>query len=287
VIMWDCADINFVIPCRMQSYLGGGMTSDDRLNTLFESRNRNGAGVDSLFLDSGAQRGRASVPASYDKPPPGFSSELFSGTEGLSSSIPRHFNASSSSRLGLLDRQSIGENLTRSQSAAPSLDGRLSMGLPPGLASRGTPLVSNRSGGDSYLESASDHSRILQLGQRRPASTGVIGHNQSSSSAVLNSLGLGSSSGAVRPAAKTLMDLIQEDDFPPESPSGGAAYGTNYPRGEIFLERPRTTSPLSQQTRDQYLYDEPGARDGPGGLTEALDRLQINQGDAYAVPVSD
>ena len=51
---------------------------------------------------------------------------------------------------------------------------------------------------------------------RRKASTGVIGDNQIlSSSAVLNSLGLGTdiSSKTVRysPSTTTLMDLIQED----------------------------------------------------------------------------
>jgi hypothetical protein len=261
------------------------MNGDEKLNTLYESRSRGGDGTNSLFLDASNQRGRASVPASYDKPPPGFSADLFSGGDGLSSSIPsRHFTIGSSSHLGSLDRQAIGENLVRSHSAAPSLDGRLSMGPPPGLSNRETPLVSNRSGGDAYLESALDKSHILRLGQRRPASTGVIGEHQSSSSAGLNSLGLGSRSGAVRPAAKTLMDLIQED-CPPESP----VYGLNYPREDIYLERPRTTSPLSQQTRDYYQYhghDEPLGRDGTGGLTEALNRFQIGPGDAYNAPVS-
>jgi hypothetical protein len=262
------------------------MNGDEKLNTLYESRNRGGDGMNSLFLDASNQRGRASVPASYDKPPPGFSEDLFSGTDGLSSSIPRHFIVGSSSHLGSLDRQAIGENLVRSHSAAPSLDGRLSMGLPPGLANRETPLVSNRSGGDSYLESAHNNHHVLQQGQRRPASTGVIGEHQSSSSAVLNSLGLGSTgrSGAVRPAAKTLMDLIQED-FPPEAPM----YGLNYPREDMYLERPRTTSPLSQQSREHYQYhgrDEKLGRDGTGGLTEALNRFQIGPGDAYNARVS-
>lgn len=187
----------------------------------------------------------------------------------------------------VFDRRSVGENLIRSHSAAPSLDGQLSMGPPPGLANSETPLVSNRTAGDSYLEPAMDSSRILQLGQRRPASTGVIGGSPSTSSSVLSSLGLGSlsngSGGAVRPAAKTLMDLIQED-FPPESPLENNAYASPYPSDEIYLERPRTTSPLSLHTRE-YMYDEPAGNRG-SGLTEALDRLRINHNDEYRPTVS-
>ena len=256
------------------------------MNTLYETRNRSGQHGNSLFLDSGNLPGRSDVAAYNEKAPPGFSSGLFSGDERLKSTVPGHFEVGGGSRLGALERQTIGENLIRSHSAAPSFDGTLSLGPPPGLGSRETPLTSNRSR-DSYLESNVDHTR-LQLGQRRPASTGVIGDNQSSSSAVLNSLGLGTSSGAVRPAAKTLMDLIQED-FPPESPLYADSFAANNPREPAYLERPRTTSPSAQQ-RENYLYgDHNGAagRDGTNGLTEALDRFQINQPDAYNVAVSD
>lgn len=194
------------------------------------------------------------------------------------------------SRLGsmdMMDRRSIGENLIRSHSAAPSFDGRLSMGPPPGLANSETPLVSNQTARDSYLEPAMDTSRILQLGQRRPASTGVIGGTQNSSSDVLRSLGLGplgsASGGAVRPAAKTLMDLIQED-FPPESPGDLNRYSA-YPRDEIYVERPRTTSPLSLQTRD-YMYDDHSGGRNNSGLSDALDRLRIDQRDEYRPTVS-
>ena len=184
---------------------------------------------------------------------------------------------------GSIDRKAIGDNLIRSHSAAPSLDGRLSVGPPPGLANSDTPLASNRS---DYLQPALSSSRIRQLGQRRPASTGIIGDSGGPSSAVLSSLGLGgSSNGAVRPAAKTLMDLIQED-FPPESPLYNDPYTPNTPResNNIYLERPRTTSPLSQQSREQFFYSSNADRGG-GGLTEALDRLQI-QGDPYNRKVS-
>jgi len=77
------------------------------------------------------------------------------------------------------------------------------------------------------------------------------------------------------------MDLIQED-FPPESPLDHDAYTSNYPRDEIYLERPRTTSPLSLHTRD-YMYDEPGSR-MDSGLSDAMDRLRINQNDEFRQP---
>ena len=216
----------------LKSFLGAGFDSDDHQQHGTLYTDNNDKNNHSIFLDQ--------------KAPPGFASNDFiSSTQNsydpLSSSIQRHFPDSSSGGgggglTGSFDRQTIGENLIRSRSAAPSFDGGFSMEPPPGLSRRETPLASNRSttstiGNDSYLESSMDRSHILQLGQRRPASTGVIGGNQSSSSsAVLHSLGLGGSggggSGAVRPAAKTLMDLIQED-FPPESPvDAGDLYGT-------------------------------------------------------------
>jgi hypothetical protein len=146
-----------------------------------------------------------------------------------------------------------------------------------------------------------DRSHILQLGQRRPASTGVIGGIQSSSSAVLHSLGLGGN-GAVRPAAKTLMDLIQED-FPPESPlDAGDLYGTDFQRDQAFaMERPRTTSPLSSQYNsmrggDQYIVygrgsggrfdDQHGMEFGGGDndILDSLDQLHLGIGDSSYPP---
>jgi hypothetical protein len=201
------------------------------------------------------------------------------------------------------DRQTIGDSLVRPHSATPSFDSSLSVGLPPGLSSRQeTPPLSNRSSGGgrrgSYKSSTAtdmisgsdmyhledntfeDRSQILQLGQRRSASTGVIGdiHRQGGSSSVLHSLGLGAGI-AVRPAAKTLMDLIQED-YPKEPygehtssiarhHGGGLLYDTtasgeavttstvfqNQRDAAYALERPRTTSPLSSQyMREDYDY---------------------------------
>jgi len=71
------------------------------------------------------------------------------------------------------------------------------------------------------------------------------------------------------------MDLIQED-FPPESPIDSAGF-----RDEIFVERPRTTSPLSFQTRE-YRYEElENDRRGSGGLSASFDRLQVDHFDEY------
>jgi hypothetical protein len=74
-----------------------------------------------------------------------------------------------------------------------------------------------------------------------------------------------------------LMDLIQED-FPPE-PSPIEIHGF---RDEIYVERPRTTSPLSLQTRD-FRYEEAEDRreNGRGGLSEPFDRFAIHPHDAY------
>jgi hypothetical protein len=257
------------------------MTPNDRgadFNSLFEDRNRSGVG--GLFLDLDAKRGGGGA-SSLENAPPGFSSSNF-----LSSSVPRHSEFPASRYDSNLDRASIGENIIRSQSAAPSFERGLSdrLGLgPPGF--RETPSVSNRTGGGGDLsflsESDEDRSQNLHIGQRRAASTGVIGHGQSSSSAVLNSLGLGG--GAVRPAAKTLMDLIQED-FPPE---GGDVYGDSFSPGNSCNDRPRTTSPLSQQTRE-YMYQqrdneifgrdfgssESGSR---SDVSQEVDRFQLQQ----------
>jgi hypothetical protein len=74
------------------------------------------------------------------------------------------------------------DGLIRSQSAAPTMHGdRSKLGPPPGLN-----LVSSHS--DS----------LIYQHQQRPASAGSVSRNSTS---------------ALRPAAKTLMDLIQED-FP-------------------------------------------------------------------------
>lgn len=191
--------------------------------------------------------------------------------------------------------------MVRPRSANPSFDNRNSIGLPPGFTSRQeTPTHSNQSGAvigtNAYLEDPyMDRSQILQLGQRRPASTGVIGDNQSSSS-ILDSLGLGpgASGKAVRPAAKTLMDLIQED-YPPENNTIGsrALYDSSTPVFQSHhasgpLERPRTTSPLSFQHQMRGGHDYHGGRFDRdlGGIHRPRDPSIINSGANLSDPMS-
>lgn len=198
--------------------------------------------------------------------------QAYAGNHPLSSS-PSISNAQSMNRGGQASRshnrqQSIGESLVRPHSATPSFDTRVSIGLPPGFTNRQeTPTHSNKSsaaiGNDNYRDDFFvDRSQILQFGQQRPASTGVIGDSQRSSSSVLNSLGLGPgpSIKAVRPAAKTLMDLIREDiPREPQAINPDTLYANSTPVFQkdpvsYALEpRPRTTSPLSSQyMREEY-----------------------------------
>ena len=142
-----------------------------------------------------------------------------------------------------------------------------------------------------------DKLQILHNGQQRPASTGVIGDSQSSSS-VLQSLGLGiggASSKAVRPAAKTLMDLIQEDYAPERNSIGSSAlYDNSTPvfqsqLASRALERPRTTSPLSSQhhMRGGHDYHEDCFGGDLGGDQRSMDTSRImNGGTNISDPMS-
>ena len=112
-----------------------------------------------------------------------------------------------------IDRRLLGE--FRSQSAAPSLQ---SLGPPPGLE-KADRLRPQNAIADSYLDS--DDSNLLMLGQRRAASTGVLGNPRPQKASQSVRFGaMEGGSGAVRPAAKTLMDLIKED-FEADSPDRG------------------------------------------------------------------
>jgi hypothetical protein len=242
------------------------MAANDKLNPFFDNQKRGPS--DSLILDANNSKGKDSISTSLDQ------------TLGFSSAFPsridNHYNTS---RFGSSDdtRQIIGRDLIRSHSATPTLDGTLSRVSLPGLENSETPVLSNATT-DSYLES--DRSR-LQLGQRRPASTGVIGGSQSSSSSILQSLG--SHNDAVRPAAKTLMDLIQED-FPPEPPSD-ACQNDYSPRVDIYQDRPRTTSPLLQQSRD-HSFIRNGQYVVRDGRDDSTDRFHISKSDQYNAMVS-
>eukprot|EP00980_Cylindrotheca_fusiformis_P029583 scaffold23539_cov137-Cylindrotheca_fusiformis.AAC.8 len=231
------------------SFIGSRMARGDDFDRLFDDR---GGSARSLFLDAEAAKGRGR-------------STMDRSLSGLSPDF--------SSRGGSLDQFYIGESITRSRSAAPSFDGGMTLGPPPGLENRQTPLASNLSR-DSYLDR--DQSRLFHLGQRRPASTGVIGSE---------SLGLGSTNGgAVRPAAKTLMDLIQED-FPPELNLG--SFQSDYPR-ETYMERTRPSSPMPPQLRLQPTTPSEGAMGSSRNddLSRSFDRFRISQMNEYGNMVS-
>jgi len=191
-----------------------------------------------------------------------------------------------------------GQHIPRSQSAAPLLlRESKSLGPPPGYGMN----MSNANGDQSHMNA----------GLQRSASTGVIGGHQSSSSSVLRSLGLdsdGSDLGAVRPAPKTLMDLIQEDF--PSSPSpmyNPEQQDDSYPDEYSSHSRPRTASPpshynrvdnrryeLEQQERmnrmenERYRMEQQeraayGQHDALGEITHSMDRMRVNARDGYAV----
>lgn len=188
------------------------------------------------------------------------------------------------------------QHMPRSHSAAPLLRESKSLGPPPGYAMNGmNPNIQ------------------MNVGMQRSSSTGVIGAQQKSSSSVLHSLGLdsdGSELGAVKPAPKTLMDLIQEDFPTSPSPVYNEEQDGSYRSEYSSHSRPRTASPPSQYNRaDNRSYEfeqqqqqqrvarmEDGRygmeqhervtysqRDTVGDMTHSMDRMRINTRDGYAV----
>lgn len=185
--------------------------------------------------------------------------------------------------------------MPRSHSAAPTLRESKSLGPPPGYEMNRT--------------NASDVHNAT-AGLQRSASTGVIGGRQKTSSSVLRSLMLDSEGdepglGAVRPAPKTLMDLIQEDF--PTSPS--PIYSAQQ-RESTYHERPRTASPPSHYNRSgnsRYEMEQQGRltqranshygmenleqvryghRDEIGNYTHSMDRTSMNTSEAYGVSIA-
>ena len=117
----------------------------------------------------------------FDKPPPpGFGGKTFPIETSLTSALSASAK-DPGTYLGSHERRLIGECLYRSQSAAPSYDAQLTTVPTPGLAHSNTPLASNTSHPhiqDAHLRSLTDKPSIQELGQRRSASTGVIGEQQ-------------------------------------------------------------------------------------------------------------
>lgn len=262
----------------LQARYDGGLDFGDKWDSSFDSYERN-TRSDSLFSDPGTHNVISKPLAS---PPPGFA---HAAHRGSNSYLSHDFGNANIPPLDSIDHRTIGESMVRSHSAAPSLDARLPF-EPPGLATSETPQMSNRGPGESYLGPSIDRASILQVGQRRPASTGVIGASQNLSPSVLASLGLSPGNpGAVRPSAKSLMDLIQED-FPPDSPFDARQFGSQYsPRSDFMVERPRTTSPPSQNTRD-FMYDNSIPRGDIRGLDGTLDHRFNGSFDGFGAQVS-
>ncbi|CAJ1960973.1 unnamed protein product [Cylindrotheca closterium] len=190
-----------------------------------------------------------------------------------------------------VDRRFLGE--FRSQSAAPSLQ---SLGPPPGLE-RESDRVGTFS--DSYL--GSDESHMLLLGQRRAASTGVLGNKPPKSAHVRFGSVEGGGAvrpGAVRPSAKTLMDLIKED-VDSESPNsrGGYQDDYNHRNGDFREDRQQQRSQMYNQFPDgddpyrngdsrgysngDSRYPEPRnglMSNGPGNFEDPMDHVSMRRG---------
>jgi hypothetical protein len=202
-------------------------------------------------------------------------------------------------------------SMSRSHSAAPSFlqQGR-GVGPPPGLSGdRGNGMGGHHSR-DMGAHNTIDHYGLTrqQAGLRRPASAGLI-NEEHDTSTVLASLGLESSisgAGAVRPAPKTLMDLIKEDTPPP--PRNGQtndfanynAAGLGITRSQTagpsfyddrsgYGDRARTASPLSSHLDSLDRFDrndnfkqrpEPMRYQSEqmGGLTQQMDHMQVGPG---------
>eukprot|EP00547_Thalassionema_nitzschioides_P001271 CAMPEP_0194217010 /NCGR_PEP_ID=MMETSP0156-20130528/20144_1 /TAXON_ID=33649 /ORGANISM="Thalassionema nitzschioides, Strain L26-B" /LENGTH=944 /DNA_ID=CAMNT_0038945919 /DNA_START=131 /DNA_END=2965 /DNA_ORIENTATION=+ len=242
-------------------------STEMRLKSLDDERN-DGRNVQQLlnsnnsnagFFPSGMGRQSAALSSSTGVP----ASSVLGGLEETSgpsgASYPGSFlsDALLSSGLSKESLQHSTPAMVRSQSAAPNLLNR-SSGIarvvpPPGLG--------NISNSNHQRDSDRDNYNIGSQ-QQRPASTGLIGENSDRSSSMLSSLGIDSfgtnAVGTVRPAPKTLMDLIQENTSPVsnhinnESFGGHGNFGTTrsqqtaapaFAHEDISHERSRTASP--------------------------------------------
>lgn len=210
------------------------------------------------------------------------------------------------------------KTMSRSQSAAPTFlqpqqqqQSRANVGPPPGLSVHRSNSIGGGGGGNSMRQQhREDHYGRQQAGLRRPASAGLINEEHDASSSVLASLGLESSS-AVRPAPKTLMDLIKEDTPPPGARHHDDFYGNTNAAAALGITRSqtagpafyesgygdRTTSPLSSRLDSLERFERNAQQQAPsmryqqadqqmGGLSHQMDRMQVGgrQQQQYAVP---
>lgn len=262
-------------------------TASNNWSYPFDSSTSGESTMHSLFPESTMSKGRADVPHSYESSPRGFPSSFSTGpSKAISPSFSGGHNTpfGSIAPFDSIDRFAVRDNGSRSHLAAPALEGHFSMGGPPGLHHADALSGSTHTSGNQYLDQAMDNSRIFQLEQKRSTSAGAVLGSQDASSNMFSSLGISSDdNAAARPASMTFMDLFQ-DDFPPESTRSANGYGGSTPRDNIYMDRPGTTSPLSQHARE-FVYDEMTApRDDP--LSGSFERLRINQGDRYGSQAS-
>ena len=145
-----------------------------------------------------------------------------------------------------------------------------SSSVPPGL---GLFTSDNNSSNESNGVSSPVHQSlyeqfdIMQIGSRRPASTGVIGQNSrtSISPSVMESLGLIPTSDVLKTGRKqkAIMDLIQED-FPktpsPEYPTDNLSSDGNFPSQNGFHQ---TTSTSSQPVTSTATTSSTSAKAAP------------------------
>jgi hypothetical protein len=159
----------------------------------------------------------------------------------------------------------------------------------------------------SLFGNAPTPNNIMEIGQRRAASTGILGEYDSDAYSVLSSLGREfdhGGSGAVRPAPKTLMDLIQED-IPNDHSVSRPHTAAPYPEREAVMyserentsygyqrntHRSRSASPPYQsnimdvvpqgyhqvQRRDMDPYQPHD--DNMGGLSHQMETLHVGRG---------
>ena len=264
--------------------------------------------------------GRATAPLSYARVSTSLSDALLSSGLSGGQSTSRATAARSTS-LGFghdVDQHSHSDtkpytdesHFVRSRSAAPSfLNDTSRVGPPPGLSptggsSRGTGHLLEMNSGDQY----GGGDPYSQIGMRRATSAGPSLSDRDSSSSVLASLGLVSNDGgggAVRPAPKTLMDLIKEDSPPPYNhkepfpgyntnnmdhlapPTRPQPEGTFYDRRDFgYGERATTASPRDgEHPQSDGYHHQPVSRgyqsavpQGIGGISQKMERLQVGPG---------
>ena len=299
---------------------------------MFTESGRDSAPLQSSsYVFSGAledNTGRSTAPLSYATRGSSLSDALLSS--GLSGGqSPSRATTARSTSLGFghhVDQHSHSDtkptadesHFVRSRSAAPSfLNDTSRVGPPPGLSPAGG------SGGGSHLLEMNSRDQYgggdsySQIGMRRATSAGPSLSDRDSSSSVLASLGLMSNDGrggAVRPAPKTLMDLIKEDSPPPynhkepfpsynttnmdrlAAPPRPQAAGPFYDRSDFgYNERASTAASLDafpndpgeHPPSDGYHHQrlsrgyQSSAPQGIGGISQKMERLQVGQGGQH------